>query len=245
MWSLRVTIYELLGYLAPGVVGLAALALFAWAAFFPQVPIALEPPSLTKEEIALLLFASYTVGHLMQGLSNILKTPEKLKEKSAKQDALVQAAKRSLKSRLNVNFGHLSVQEISSLATARLTDLKKTDIHDVYVYREGFYRGSMAGYILFGAALLFRSLRGATFISVHGAVHQVGLAPILYLLFLSLLTAFVFYKRYVRFGKYRLENLLASLSLPQGRAPEEDSGESAGAGPEETGGGDKELGEED
>src|SRR5256885_1406877 len=45
MQSVRLTLYDFFGYLLPGAIVVAALALFVWSVFFPTAPIFLTIPS--------------------------------------------------------------------------------------------------------------------------------------------------------------------------------------------------------
>ncbi len=215
MQSLRFTIYEILGYVAPGIVSLVALLVFMWAAFLPNAPLLIARYSLSKEEIATLLFATYAFGHLIQGLCNFHSSPEKSAKKSKRHDFLLLGARKTLASRYALDLQNYDIGQIASLAQTSLLQNGKTDDFDVLLYREGFYRGSSASYFLLAIALLFRTYRAGTFIIFHSVLYRLNLAPLGFAAALSLAFAFVFYQRYIRFGNYRLQHLLNFACLPE------------------------------
>ncbi len=214
MSGLKFTLYELLGYLAPGIVGLLALALVVWAAFLPITPFTVTNYSLTKESIALLVFAAYALGHLIQGLCNFHPSTEKSAKEKGHHSVLVASARKGLSSRCGIELGHYDVGQIAALAQTSLLNTGKTDDFDVFLYREGFYRGSSAAYLLLSGACVFRDFRGQTTLNFSGKVYTLGHAPLVFAAALSLLFAIVFYRRYIRFGTYRLQHLLNFGTLP-------------------------------
>ena len=215
MSSLRFTLYEIIGYMAPGVVGLAALSIVFWAAFLPQHAIEIANNSHTKEELALFLFAAYTIGHLVQGLCNYHPSPEKLAERRAKHAALISNARAGLSSRCSMNLDKYDLGQIVALAQTYLLHTGKTEDHEIFLYREGFYRGSSASYALLGVALLFRVFRGETRLVMSGATVDVSPHAIVFLSLISILISVVFYQRYIRFSNYRLQNLLNIACMPK------------------------------
>src|SRR5439155_22139481 len=62
------TIYEIVGYLLPGAVFVAAAGLFAWTIQAPNVELPVFSPSF--DLWALLIAVSYYAGHAVQGIAN-------------------------------------------------------------------------------------------------------------------------------------------------------------------------------
>jgi hypothetical protein len=222
MKSLRFTIYEILGYVAPGLVCLAALCLIVWAAFWPQTPLAIARYTTGKEEIALVLFAAYTLGHFVQGISNLHPNAEISVKKDQKHRALIEQARLSLARRCKIDTYSYSITQLVSLSQGLLLHSGKTDDHEVFLYREGFYRGSSLSYVLLTVSLFVRALRHPTAIIVAGSRIDLTFHFFIFAIVLSSAVSFVFYQRYRRFGRYLILNLLHCACLPEQTSKKED-----------------------
>ena len=171
--SLKFTIYEILGYFLPGFVTLAALFVFAWAGFFPHTAMPVAGYSFTKEGIAALLLAAYAAGHLTQGVSNPIANSERIAEKSGKHTALLKRAKEALAERKIISDPDLTFRQVLALAQTWMLNNGRTDDHDVFLYREGFYRGSSLAYVLLGSSLVFRACRASTRVELNGICYDI------------------------------------------------------------------------
>src|SRR5260370_17797686 len=72
MKDIRITLYDIFGYLIPGVVMLFAISLFFWTIFWPASTLVI-PSKLPAIALGSLLFAAYLVGHLGQAIGNLLE----------------------------------------------------------------------------------------------------------------------------------------------------------------------------
>lgn len=160
------------------------------------------------------VFAAYALGHLLQGISNCHPSPESRAEKQSKYKHIVRAARHSLNSQCGGSLDEHSLRDLIELAQAVVLDSGKTDMYDVLVYREGFYKGSCTGYILLAGAALYRALRGVSLVKVNGEVLLLTPAVFFFAAAFSALIAIVFYRRYVRFAGHRMRYLLNAVCLP-------------------------------
>src|SRR2546429_387505 len=68
--SLRLSLYDFFGYFLPGMIVTVALFIFAWAVYYPYIPI------LISAGVSVFWIAggllSYFAGHLVQALGNIV-----------------------------------------------------------------------------------------------------------------------------------------------------------------------------
>jgi hypothetical protein len=215
MSNLRFTIYEILGYLMPGIVGVAAIAVFYWSAFFPNHPIELANYSLSEEEIAALILTSYFIGHFIQGLCNYLPKPEALMESDKDSEGLIKNAREGMRGRCSLDLGKCKLYELTGAAETVMLQTGKTDTHDVYLYREGFYRGGCASFGLLSLALLFRATRIGASAAIGGKATPISSCLLASTSLLSVLIAIIFYRRYRRFAEYRIKNLLNFVRLPK------------------------------
>lgn len=136
-------------------------------------------------------------------------------EKRKTHAALIANARAQLATHCSINIDRYSLGQVVALAQTYLLEAGKTDDHEVLLYREGFYRGSSASYLLLGAALLFRVFRGETVLMAGGRASFASPHAIIFLSLISFLTSFVFYQRYLRFSTYRLQNLLNFACMPK------------------------------
>ena len=213
MPSLRFTIYEILGYFAPGIVAFVALFVYIWAIFFPHNAFLIDF-SLTKEAIFAFLFLSYSLGHFIQGITNALPRAEDIVEKSPDSSQLIASAKSRIAGKCGIDTKAFGIRQIVSLAQTWLLHHGKTDDHDVFLYREGFYRGSSAAYFLLAIAFLVRGCRGPIAIVGKEFSCSFGGNLMITLSILAFAISVVFFFRFLRFGNYRVQNLLASACLP-------------------------------
>lgn len=232
MNTLRLTVYEILGYFAPGIVALAAIAVFGWSLFAPDMAgIAIGESG--KVSLFGFAFLAYTLGHLVQGVSNLHPSPEDRAERSNTFPHLVDAARANLSARCGRPFDKHSVRDLVELAQASVTNSGKTDMYDVLVYREGFYRGSTTAYILLTGSLLLRAVRRTTLVRIASQTYTIATSAILLLSLLSATIAFVYYRRYIRFADHRVRYLLNIASLPSDeKAKKQDQSEGDAEKPE-------------
>lgn len=160
MDKLSFTLYEVFGYFLPGVVGVASLAILFWALFIPATPLPVHSVELSKLWYFGLVIVSYYAGHVLQGISrSLFKNPDDTVLAGQKGDMLP-VVKRA-QEQIAVSLGMAQTETPGSSMTVRLSDEVAVQHgqlgdRDVFVYREGFYRGSAASFILLDLALLAR-----------------------------------------------------------------------------------------
>ena len=68
--DIQVTLYDIFGYLLPGLVALGSITIFCWAAFTPAS--ALTTPKLSGAWWIAVFVTSYILGNLVQAIANML-----------------------------------------------------------------------------------------------------------------------------------------------------------------------------
>lgn len=188
------TFYDVVGYLLPGSLAVVALALVvsmidpAWA-----IP---SPTGLGMW--GTLIVGAYFVGHALQGVSSKLlrRSTARAKIATGASDRIITAAKRVL-----------ALHEVAAVSNAAVVDavdllrLPSAD-QEIYVARQGFYRGGAAAFILFMLVLLISgsfNLPATAFgVAIPRAASVVGGISAIPL-------AWIFEMRYVDFVRYEIE----------------------------------------
>ena len=80
MQSLRITLYEVFGYLAPGLIGVAAFAIAVWSIYFPAIPVTSDVIKSRPVFFFLIAFVAYILGHFLQAVGNLHVRAEKRKK---------------------------------------------------------------------------------------------------------------------------------------------------------------------
>lgn len=211
--DLRASLYDLFGYLLPGFVATTAIVLVWHLHFAPNAPI---PLGLLSAPLAgsIALLAAYLVGHLSAAMGNALNvlgtSPEKrlLGNAHIKRLVLLGEIDERLHNRYHIDataldpFEKYAILDEEGMATGERGD------RDVYIYREGFYRGMTVGAVLLSVAVAMQLLQGESLcFAVDGGPSSLCLtrSQLDGALFLSVTFAWAFFARARRFGRYRVE----------------------------------------
>lgn len=212
MQSLRVTLYEVFGYIAPGIVALAAMLVGVWAIYYPAAPLPTAIPAYNAVEFGAIAFIAYMLGHLVQALGNLLTKAEKRPKLCRDCDDMLKLATIKLRAGYGVETQDVSMSDAVSLAQAALSQSGNVNDYEVFVYREGFYRGAAISLLLCSLAFCIRALHPTQLLVGRGIVT----IPISLLLIASLtaaITAIFFYLRFRRFGEYRIRHVLSVIAI--------------------------------
>lgn len=218
MKTAQLTVYDVLGYLVPGAVGLVGL-LIAANLCFDEMRIHFYSSELVG--VAVFAVVSYILGHALQSAGNML-TPsipsvyESLCTKDSKDAIDGELAKAAQK--IAHQLSGIPVQKtLYTRTTWELCDhyvqqCCRTENRDIYVYRHGFYRGMFVAFALLSFAAFLSSLLSSSVINLVIArlewarFQMAGLAGI------CALIAWLFYKRCGRFGRYlAMYSVLSSI----------------------------------
>jgi len=105
-------------------------------------------------------------------------------------------------------------KDVVSLSNAVLSQIGKGNECELYVYREGFYRGAAIGAFLCGLAVILRLLH-PTLVQVAGYQVTIPRSLLSLTVVLCLATALLFYVRFKRFGEYRVRHILSVVTILQ------------------------------
>jgi len=208
--SLNFTLYEVFGYLMPGLITAAALTIFLWAIFHGNSVLPLSLWRVSTSGVLAMLFVAYVLGHVVQALANrVLKGADE--RVMSDQNPAALAAKRRL-------------ARLSEETTAKMSDIWQQRVMDeyciqagqqgdreIFTYREGFYRGSTVALITFCAGLAVCIFAGNLRLLIGDAVVAPSRYELAVILVIAALAAKGMYRRFQRFSEYRVARIIAAF----------------------------------
>jgi len=250
----KVTLYDVFGYLLPGAVFVAALAIVVWAVHFPDEPLSFSLPG--AEAWVIILAIAYIAGHMVQGLSNQILTflawPGKRLRAWKRTNSwhwlqrhrwfssnehihLAEGAHERLPAEF-LNVARAKAVALSGVPAQAINDewlfricdealVQRGSLGDreIFVYREGFYRGLCFALVAFAVAIAVRMAHGETAISLASGARKVGWDFLAFFLATCLVFIYLSYQRFRRFGRYRVSQaILAFLVMPEEKKKAED-----------------------
>ncbi len=140
------TFYDVVGYLLPGLIGLCALCL-GFSAIDPNWAV---PSPKNGGHWFVLVVAAYFVGHTVQGLSN------RLFQRSTLRAQVARACKPAVATLVARAIEHHGIQAADNEGRFAALDALKVSFADreIFVARQGFFRGSSLSFALLGVALV-------------------------------------------------------------------------------------------
>lgn len=209
------TLYEIFGYLIPGSVAFSGFATLYWALFNRQGP--LRPESFNPQlgTWIILLGTCYVLGHAVQALGNKLlrKTEESALEMESSPEVRIPARKAAA-SILKQDEEGLKAKWVYRVLDEYAVQNGIAGDRDMFIYREGFYRGTCVALFLATISLVIRAaVPGSSVVYANWSVNvawnefavSIGIVGGL---------GFLFYQRYCRFVQYRITRAaLAALVL--------------------------------
>jgi hypothetical protein len=223
MKELQVTLYDFFGYLLPGFVCLAAMTMSAGVIFHAP---AVDLGKISSTGWIALSGIAYILGHLAQAFANLLVdriptvaslvlSPDK---KGSLPKAIVRAISRRAQSILNLE-GNVALDEqlIFDACDHWVQQNGRTQSRDIYVYREGFYRGLAISLLLFAFASLICVGRARSFLAMGEISLALNRYEMLVVVVISLLGARFSFLRYRRFGRYLVKYSLLSALINEAK----------------------------
>jgi hypothetical protein len=212
MQSLRITLYEVFGYLAPGLIGVAALAIGIWSCYLPTVPLTADVIKLRPVLFFLIAFIAYILGHFLQAVGNLHARAEKRKRLCRDCHSLQAVAVEALKTKYQITIVCENLADVTALAFAIMSQTGKTDAYEVFVYREGFYRAGYLSFAMLAVSFLLRALHPAS-MTVRGFTFGVPMSLIVVCFLFCTACSVFFFLRFRRFGEYRVKHVLGVISI--------------------------------
>ena len=196
---------------------LFAISLFFWTIFWPASTLVI-PSKLPAIALGSLLFAAYLVGHLGQAIGNLLEKLPMIRKRLDEALPLSKGVEELLRSAIGARFGKavesIKPRELFALCDQALLHHDSPGEREIFVYREGFYRGSSVALAILAVALAIRMVHAPAVLAVLGVTVEVYRGPLALACGLAALGAWLAFWRYVRFGDHLFRTcFLRYLSL--------------------------------
>ena len=218
--DLRASLYDFFGYLLPGLVAAAGLTLLVQV--LSRTPHIVWLNGLPETVLwTSLLLGAYVVGHAVHALGNAIPSLSKSAETLALgpnglPSPIVQRGVTALASRLGVDASQLSPDELFALIDETRVHRGSSGDRDVYVYREGFYRGMTIATAVLALGLVVHAWSPTLCLALEPqAPACVTRASVLACAAVSALCSWAFVRRMKRFGRYRVQRGLYQFVLDE------------------------------
>jgi hypothetical protein len=211
--SVSFTLYEILGYLMPGLIAVASFSISFWTIFHGDCVLPLSFWRLSPTGVLALLFLTYLLGHLVQALANpLLKGADKA-IMSAADPAVLVAKQRALKlfEGTPADVSKISDDWLERVMDERCIQVGQLGDREIFTYREGFYRGSTVATVLFCVGLVICIFAGNLRLLVGDTIFALSRLELTVILAISVLGAWGLYKRFRRFSEYRVNRVVAAF----------------------------------
>lgn len=214
--NIRLPLYDIFGYLLPGIVAMLAAILLIWSIYLPAAPLTFL--SLPKQVWFVLTVLAYFAGHFVQAIGNVLSDLVVRPEEHIFGELADANCKELVKEVHSVVHESLGVDKVEPAWMYRVCDTTvlhcgTTSEREVYVYREGFYRGASVTFALLAIALFVRCLIGTTSLLWNGSLVTVPSSLLWVLFILTACGCALMVVRFHRFAQHRVKHALVSYLL--------------------------------
>lgn len=239
--DLQVTLYDIFGYLIPGLVSLIAIIVLFWALVIPQAAFPLPLSDEDGVNWLAVLVGAYIVGHLTQAIANWVtklfpSTERKVLSAEGEGDlpaALIESVTSKVSSMTQIPPEDVEPELLYEVCGETVAQSGETGDRDLYIYREGFYRGLAVACAMLFLALVVRMLVPGTALNLSGTLQPLNIYMVLFVASLSLIGAVLSFGRYRRFGRYRVNQAVIGFLVLQEMKREEEAKQSSKKGKEE------------
>ena len=208
MSFVQISIYDLVGYFIPGTFALVGI----YFAICPLlIPLEHFWHVITPLKIASLGLMAYVAGHCIQGLANyLMKWSCFSNSTSPLSPAISVMAKQRMAQLMNFEDNVVTDKQMEDFADHYVLQIGKTETRDIYVYREGFYRGLWVAMTGIAFATLVRLFCSCLYF-VFGNRLPLSNDVLIVILLLSIIGLLICYQRFRRFEEYRRKYAIQSF----------------------------------
>jgi len=221
--GIRLTLYDIFGYLFPGIVFLAGMGIFFWAIYMPRTPLVVFRP--TTDIWILFLILAYFSGHIAQALGNLLSILFPFLEISMASgrrpklipEALIESAKREASQMLGLDMKDMTPEWLLTICDETVAQCGSSRDRDIYQSREGFYRGLAVSFLALFICLVVRTLVPGTSLRLSETSQAVSGSVLMFFVLFTLAGCLLAFFRYRRFARYRIIQAIVGFLALQRR----------------------------
>lgn len=212
----QITIYDIVGYFIPGVFGSFGVYLLTC----PWI-VTLEPhwKQVTPMKWLFAGLCAYVLGHCMQGVANWIEAkrgwPKKKENRKSTTAEILGVCSEQYTAvttwvRRTLGITGVDPSILYEIMDAHVMQKGKTETRDVYVYREGFYRGLYVAFALTVIGATVRLCDPTTYTLFGGRLDLIN--SVLWTIAITNgIAAILSYNRFRRFEAYRVKFALMSF----------------------------------
>jgi len=211
------TLYEIFGYLMPGSLAFAGFAVIYWALFVPDIPLGVAAFAPGIGTWVLVIAGGYILGHAVQAVGNmILRQVEKNAIEMGNAPLLRKSALESASKLFGVDAKDMEPRWAYRILDEYAVQKGQSGDRDMFIYREGFYRGTCIALFFLALSLILRSAISGTSIQLWHWRMAVSAVELVTTALLIGFLGWLFLRRYRRFAEYRVTRaVLSALVLLQ------------------------------
>lgn len=218
--DLQVTLYDIFGYLFPGAIVVFALTILSWSLFWPAQPYTIYT-DFSWPAVIIIALVSYLGGHLAQACGNFLEKLPRATDILHKRLLIDEGLSGELKKTLGKRFGAsaeaLPPREMYQLCDQCLVHHGSLGEREVFIYREGFYRGVCVALAVLAIGLSVRLVRFPARLWILDSPTDIPFGALVLAILISVLGCWLCFRRYLRFAEHRIRTcLLRFLALSTG-----------------------------
>jgi len=214
--NFKFTLYEFFGYLLPGTTLLGALLIIAWAIYHPGKNIALDlkvPIFVSGAGILI----SYLLGHATQAIGNLIFRDYARQLAEPKQTLIpaqiLLCVKNKIATIVMCSSPELSPEWIVRFCDEAVVQGGKDGDREVFVYREGFYKGSAVAVTALAVATALRAVIPGGSVSLQSRLAPLRTADLATASLVLAAIAYLLGRRVRRFAEYRITRTLTAFVL--------------------------------
>lgn len=212
----EITTYDFLGFLIPGMTIMLAILAFFGLVTQTEISLGLSFTEDTSAGWLVFVVASYVLGNIAQGVGNKVFRDRSV---DGVDQAQLEAARKRLRDRKIIGDGHVKDREICDLCDLYMLNSGNgpfSNARDIYIFREGFYRGitvALGIWVVVGISML--AILAATKLPLFTLSSNLSTSSTFVfggcLIFTA--SAMLTYQRYKRFKEYRQKHAVNSFLI--------------------------------
>jgi hypothetical protein len=219
MEKLSFTLYEIFGYLLPGGIVFVAFVVLYWALFVPSFPLGIATFQVGLVTWVCVTLASYILGHAAQAVANEYFCVVEKTVLDSQPAWMRERALQSARDLLQVAAPEVESRWIVAALDEYTVQSGTAGDREIFVYREGFYRGMALSLFFLSLAIVVRMVFAGASIRFTKGLFLVSWPELFTTAAVIGGIGYLFLERYRRFAEYRITHAIVAALVLQGTPP--------------------------